>query len=116
MRVLVHGPNVLPGMNPSRANRTRGDLVLTDDRFLLVSGRGTLADLRPGVGRRFTSVRTTGPGRLIIEGDRPGTQGVSAQFRIEIHSDDAPAWVEALQDFVDAPADGAPVGSFRPPA
>ena len=82
------------------ANRTTGDLVLTADRFLLSSGRGTLADLRPERGRRFTSVRSTGPGRLVIEGDRPGPQGQAGGFRIELMLADASQWVEALQPFV----------------
>ena len=100
LRVLVQGPNVLVGMNPAKANRTTGDLVLTGDRFVLTSGRGVIADLRPGHGRRFTSVRTTGPGRLVIEGDRPGPRGEPGGFRVEVMLADASGWVEALQPFV----------------
>lgn len=100
MRVLVQGPHVLPGMNPSKANRTTGDLVLTADRFLLATGRGVVADLRPERGRRFTSVRSTGPGRLVIEGDRPGPRGQPGGFRVELMLSDASAWVDALQPFV----------------
>jgi hypothetical protein len=100
LRVLVQGPNVLTGMNPSKANRTTGDLVLTDDRFVLTSGRGVLSDLRPERGRRFTSVRSTGPGRLVIEGDRPGPQGQPGGFRVEVMLADASDWVAALQPFV----------------
>jgi hypothetical protein len=108
MRVMVQGPHVLPGMNPAKANRTTGDLILTADRFLLASGRGTLADLRPWRGRRFTSVRSTGPGRLIVEGDRPGPRGDLGGFRVELMLPDALAWVDALQAFVEPPEDGAP--------
>jgi len=101
LRVLVQGPNVLPGMNPARANRTTGDLVLTADRFVLTSGRGVLADLGPGRGRRFHSVRSTGPGRLILEGSRPGPRGEAGGFRVEVMLPDASQWVEALQSFVE---------------
>jgi len=100
LRVLVQGPHVLPGMNPSKANRSTGDLVLTADRFVVTCGRGVLSDLRPERGRRFTSVRSTGPSRLVIEGDRPGPRGQAGGFRIEVMLADASEWVAALQPFV----------------
>ncbi len=100
LRVLVQSPNVLVGMNPSKANRTTRDLMLTSDRFVITSGRGVIADLQPERGRRFTSVRTTGPGRLVIEGDRPGPHGQPGGYRVEVMLADAAAWVEALQPFV----------------
>jgi hypothetical protein len=59
-----------------------------------------LSDLRPERGRRFTSVRSTGPGRLVIEGDRPGPQGQPGGFRVEVMLADASDWVAALQPFV----------------
>ncbi|MCB9677476.1 MAG: hypothetical protein H6737_20375 [Alphaproteobacteria bacterium] len=94
LRILTQGQVTLPGMNPGRANRTRGDLVLTADRFLVGSARGVLVDVGPG-GRKLRSVRSTGPGRLVIEGgDRP--DGVGGSWRIELVLDDAAAWVAAL--------------------
>ncbi len=107
LRVLVHGPTALPGMNPRRANRTTGDLVLTADRLLVTSGRGTLVDLRPGRGRKLSSVRCPGPGKLVIEGDSPGPRDTMGLFRIETMLDDAPGWAEALQPFVREGSDGA---------
>jgi hypothetical protein len=115
LRVMVRGSHALPGMNPARANRTRGDLILTDDRFVLASGRGTLADLRAGAGRRFTSARTTGPGRLVIEGDRPGPHGEPGLFRVEIFHPDAEAWAIALRPFVEAAPDAPPYASAPKP-
>lgn len=113
LRVLVHGPTTLPGMNPRRANRTRGDLVMTADRLVVTSGRGTLVDIRPDRGRRLTSARCPGPGKLVLEGDAPGPRGLTGLFRIETLIDDAPAWAEALQPFV-REGDGARF-AVRPP-
>ncbi len=115
MRVLVQGSTALPGMNPQRANRTRGDLTLTEDRFLFTSNRGTLVDLRPERGRRLRSVRSTGPGRLVIEGNTPRPDGREARWRADIHLLDAQAWVDALQGFVDPDAEASPGHAVRPP-
>jgi len=112
MRVMVQGITGMPGMKERRGNRTRGDLVLTKDRFLLTSRRGTLADLTPNGGRRFTSVRCTGPGRLIIEGDVPRNSGQNGLYRFEIVVERADQWVDALKDFVQ---EGGQVVSFAAP-
>mgnify|MGYP006928189775 CR=1 FL=1 len=109
LRVMVQGITGMPGMKQRRGNRTRGDLVLTKDRFLLTSRRGTLADLKPGRGRRFTSIRCTGPGRLIIEGDVPRNAGEPGLYRFEIVVERADEWVKLLADFVQ---EGGQVVSF----
>lgn len=100
MRVLVQGTRALPGMTTNKANRTTGDLVLLADRFVLATGRGAIADLREGRGRRFTSVRCTGPGRLVIEGDVPNPSGNPGLYRVEVMLEDATQWAEALQPWV----------------
>ena len=101
MRVLVQGTRALPGMKASSANRTIGDLVLLADRFVLTTGRGVLADLRTDRGRRFTSVRCTGPGRLVIEGDVPGPNpDKKGLYRVEMILDDAGDWAEVLKPWV----------------
>ena len=100
MRVLVQGTRALPGMTTNKANRTTGDLVLLADRFVLTTGRGAIADLRDGRGRRFTSVRCTGPGRLVIEGDVPNPNGKSGLYRVEMMLEDAGEWADALQPWV----------------
>jgi hypothetical protein len=100
IRALLYGTPPMLGMNPKRANRLKGDLALTEDRFLLTSSRGLLADLGPEHGRRFTSVRCTGPGRLVIEGDVPRSDGAKGLYRFELVVDDAPGWAEALSPFV----------------
>jgi len=115
LRMLVHGRTALPGMNPRRANRTAGDLVLTDDRLLVASGRGTLVDLRRDRGRKLTSARCPGPGKLVIEGDSPGPRGQVGLFRIEVMLPDAPAWAEALQPWVRERAEGDAGFAVRPP-
>lgn len=100
MRVLVQGTRALPGMTTNKANRTTGDLVLLADRFVLATGRGAVADLREDRGRRFTSVRCTGPGRLVIEGDVPNPNGNPGLFRVEVMLEDAREWADALKPWV----------------
>ncbi|MCB9668599.1 MAG: hypothetical protein H6734_03895 [Alphaproteobacteria bacterium] len=102
LRVLVEGPAALPSMSRSKANRTVGDVLVTADRLLVVCGRGTLVDIRPGKGRPLGSVRSPGPGRLVMEGTVPAASGPDGSFRIELVVDDAPGWVEALAPFRDA--------------
>jgi len=109
MKVLVQGTRALPGMSTSRANRTVGDLVLLSDRFLITSGRGLIADLREGK-RKFKSVRCTGPGRLVIEGDVPAsTNQQHGLYRIELILPDATSWAEALKPWI---RDGGEFGSL----
>jgi len=114
LRVLVRGTRVLPGMSTRRANRTTGDLALTASRFVVTSNRGVLLDLGPGHGRRLTSIRCTGPGKLVIEGDVPRPGATAAPFRIEAFLPDAVAWAEALQGYTTAPVDG-PAFAVTPP-
>jgi len=109
VRVMVQGPTGMPGIKQRRGNRTRGDLVLTEDRFLITSRRGTLADIRVGTSRLLSSVRCPGPDRLIIEGDVPRAVGRVGLYRFEIVVTDADAWVMRLADFV---RDGGQVVSF----
>jgi len=100
IRALLYGMPPMLGLNPKRTNRLKGDLALTGDRFLLTSNRGLLADLGPDHGRRFTSVRCTGPGRLVIEGDTPRADGSRGLYRFELVVEDAPGWADALSPFV----------------
>ena len=111
MKVMVQGTRTLPGMSTSRANRTTGDLILMQDRFLLTSGRGPLADLRPGR-RKFKSVRCTGPGRLVIEGDVPNSgDRPDGLYRVELVVEDANEWAKALEPWV---REGGEFVSFAP--
>jgi hypothetical protein len=102
LRVETRGKTTLPGMNPGRANRTRGDLVVASDRFVVASARGRLVDIRPG-SPRLTSVRSPGPGRLVLEGTSgvSGGAGPPGAFRIELVVEDARRWVEILTPFAD---------------
>jgi len=112
VRVMVQGPTGLPGMKERRGNRTRGDLVLTKDRFLITSRRGTLADIRLANSRLLAAVRCPGPGRLVIEGDVPRDSGRVGLYRFEIVVADADHWVRRLEGFVRA--DGQ-IASFAVP-
>ncbi len=85
----------MKGLNPRRRNMMIGDLVLFADRFVLGSDRGLMADVGPHTGTEFSSVRCTGPGRLVIEGEIG--QGL---YRFEITVDDAREWFRLLQPFV----------------
>ncbi len=114
LRVMVRGTAVLPGMRPNRTHRTTGDLALASDRFLIASNRGTLIDVGDGHGRRFDSVRCTGPGKLVIEGSVSRPDGRSGLYRIEAFLEDASVWADALQSYVDAP-EGAPQYAVSPP-
>lgn len=100
MRVLVQGTRLLPGMSRKNANRTTGDLVLLADRFVLTSGKGVIADLRADRAQRFSSVRCTGPGRLVIEGKVPTPNGPDGLYRVEMVLEDAKGWAEALRPWV----------------
>ena len=100
VRGQVDGPNVLPGMNPSRSNVTTADLVLSEDRFVLASERGVLIDVGVSRGVPLGSARCTGPGRLVIEGDVPRMTGVPGRYRLEMALDDAEGWAEDLARFV----------------
>lgn len=99
LRVLVEGTAVLPGLRARGANRTRGDLVLCADRFLVVSNRGCVLDLRRGSGSGLTSARCTGPGRLVLEGRVPSPSGRPGLYRVEAPVDDAEGWAVALRPF-----------------
>lgn len=100
LRVLVDVPDALPGgMNPARANRTRGDLVLTGDRFVLVSARGILVDARASGPARLSAVRAPGPDRLVLEGETPVLTGAPGRYRVEMIVQDARAWADALHTF-----------------
>jgi len=114
VRALVYGTVPVLGLKPRRPNRCRGDMVLTRDRFLLSTRRGPLADIGEGRGRRFTSVRCTGPGRLIMEGRLPQARGDAGVFRFELHLPDAVDWAHALQPFVEADPEGPTYGVAIP--
>lgn len=113
LRVLVQGTRLFPGMSTRYANRTRGDLVLGRDRFVLATRRGVLIDLGPGHGRPLGSVRCTGPGRLVLEGDAPGSRGAMGLYRVEVTVDDAEGWAEALRPY--ARAGNGRAGGGGPP-
>ena len=101
LRVLVKDAQVLPGMNPAKANRTRGDLVFGGQRLLLVCNRGILGDWHLERGRPFRSARCTAPGRLVLMGESPRPHGSPGQYSIEIDGlPDAKEWAYKLNSWV----------------
>lgn len=100
VRAMLYGMPPVLGLNPKRTTILRGDMAMTGDRFVLASSRGPLVDLGPDRGRRFTSARCTGPGRLVIEGDMPRGDGNTGLYRFELVVTDGPGWAQALAPFV----------------
>lgn len=114
MRVMARGRHGLPGVPSGRTQRTTGDLGYTAERLIISSNRGPLLDVRVD-GRRLTSVRSPGPGKLVIEGSTPGASGPVGQFRLELGLADAATHVEPLQRFA-APGEGPGfAATFEPP-
>lgn len=99
VQLQLYKTRAIQGMSPARRHSTEADLAITDDQLILASDRGVLLDLGPNRGRRFTAVRCTGPGRLVLEGDAPSTQ-TTGLYRFELTIEDAGAWAEALRPFV----------------
>ena len=114
IRVMARGARLFEGMAPNRTHRTRGDLLLLADRFVLTSGRGKLLDVAEGRGPRLVSVRSPGPNKLVIEGSIPALEGRVGNFRIEAFLPDALDWVQALQSFVTPSEGDRPFSSLTP--
>lgn len=86
-RVIVDH-DVLGGPVAGKINRADADLVLTAKRLIVATHHGRILELRKDQGG---SVRSTGPGRLVIEGTRPRAEGDS-KVRIELHTLEAEKW------------------------
>jgi hypothetical protein len=110
-RAFVSGTSAFKGISSRYLNRVKIDLVLASDRFLMVSSRGTLLDVGLRHGRKFQSVRCTGPQRLVIEGDLPGVSAAGS-YRFELVLDDAEAWATALEPLVEPNAETLPFGQL----
>ena len=96
---LLYGVPAMMGLDPRRRNRTRGDLAMTESRFLIASARGVLADIQRDGGSHMTSARCTGPMRLVLEGDIALPDRVG-RFRYDLVIPDAEGWAAALRPFV----------------
>lgn len=91
-RVFVDA-SVLAGPAAGKLNRAQADIVLTEARLLVATHQGRLLELAAGAGG---SVRCTGPGRLVIEGERKRVSGPS-KVRIEVLTADAEAWARRAE-------------------
>jgi hypothetical protein len=98
---MLRGSRPYIGLIPNRTNRTTADLALSQDRFIMATNHGVLVDLSCDRGRRFSSVRCPGPGRLVFEGTLPQMSGPSGTYRIEMVVADADGWARALTPFAD---------------
>lgn len=94
--ISLHGPAALMGMRAGKRYRTSGDLIASGERVVLATRRGVLLDLSAARGRRLASVRITGPGRLVVEGDLPSPSGPPGLFRFELATDAAADWAPRL--------------------
>jgi hypothetical protein len=110
-RAFVSGASGFRGISSRYLNRVKIDVVLTADRFLMVSSRGALLDVGLTKGKKFQSVRSTGPQRLVIEGDVPGVS-VAGSYRFELVIEDAQGWARALEPLVEPNADELQFGQI----
>ena len=101
VKVMLRGARPYRGLLPNRTNRTTADLALGEQRFIMATNHGVLVDLTGQHGRRFTSVRCPGPGRLVFEGKLPQMNGPDGTYRIELVIRDAGAWARELAPFAD---------------
>jgi hypothetical protein len=108
VRVLVTGVQSWRGLDARRRTGVRGDLVLAEDRFVLITDRGLLIDANAETSP-LTSARCTGPGRLVLEGSVGRGDGM---FRLELVLDDAQGWATDLREFVSS-EDGQRFTSFE---
>ncbi len=83
--------DLLAGPRAGAINRSRVDLLLSQNRLLAATHHGRLLELTEQSGG---SVRNTGPDRLVIEGQRPGK---GAKVRIEVLCDRAEEWARAAE-------------------
>ncbi len=115
-RVMARGRHGMAGIAAGRTHRTTTHLGYTDDRLVIASNRGILVDLRVDGGRFLTSVRTPGPGKLVIEGETPGPGGPIGTFRLELWVASPATLVAELQRFARAPEDRPTFGSLPDPS
>lgn len=100
-RVMAKG-KTFRGFRSGHQTKTTVDMVLTKKQFLVVSNRGTLFDIRAEAARgRIGSVRCTGPGRLLFEGERQEANKKTTKYRVEISIPTATAWAQDLAPFAD---------------
>jgi hypothetical protein len=100
-RVMVRGMT-FRGFRSGHQTKTTVDMVLTQKRLLVVSNRGTLFDIRAEAARgRIGSVRCTGPGRLLFEGERQEASKKATNYRVEISLSTATSWAQDLAPFAD---------------
>lgn len=71
------------------ANLMPADLMLSPRRLIVGTHQGKMLEITPGAD---ASVRTTGPRRLVIEGNRP-RMGGPMRVRAELLLDEPEAWV-----------------------
>ena len=99
------------GISSRYLNRVKIDVLLTEaaSSWSLVGAYCLIS--ASSKGRRFQSVRCTGPQRLVIEGDVPGVS-VAGSYRFELVLDDAQEWARALEPLVEPNGDALRFGQL----
>ena len=89
------------GFKSGKGVRMRASLLVTLDRFVLVTRFGKIVDLMKGSERKLNSVRCNAPGRLIVEGSIPQIGRGDGLYRLELNFAEAKQWEVALQPFTE---------------
>lgn len=82
--------DMLGGPAAGKINRADADLILTAKRIVVATHHGRVLEIRKDQGG---SVRSTGPGRLVLEGVRMRPSGDS-KVRIECHLPESEVWAD----------------------
>ena len=100
-RISVEGRR-FRGFRPGFSTRTWLEMKLTTQQFVVVTNRGVLFDVSvDGERGRIGSIRCTGPGRIVFEGERREMKGKATRYRVEATLPTASEWVKALDGFAD---------------
>lgn len=100
-RISVEGRQ-FHGFRPGYSTRTWLEMKLTTQQFVVVTNRGVLFDISAdGERGRIGSIRCTGPGRIVFEGERGELNGKPTRYRVEATMPTASEWVRALDGFAD---------------
>ena len=100
MKVLIQGRS-LRGFDVG-VSRTKADMVISNDRFILATDRSTLLDISINQqAGKIGTVRSPGPERLIFEGKVAEARGNPSSYRIEAHVKSATEWADALVPFAE---------------
>lgn len=97
----VAADEIRPGAVPRPSGvLTHADVVLTSRRLIVATHEGRVLDADSA---RGLQVRCTGPGRLVIESERPSANGLR-RLRLELALPEAELWAREAQELLGAGA------------